>query len=160
MKKGLMLVLILTLMFAPCVVFAAPSSQIAVTVTITQTVSVTVTPNAYSFGSTSESQTLATAADAFTATNDGNGKENFTITAGSSANWAAASTAAKDAYVMNYSTNGTTWNLITPTTGAQIAASVLKTANQKFGLRLLVPTSTDFAGVQQTIPVTVTASAS
>jgi len=160
MRKGLMLVLALALVLAPCAAFAATSGQIAVTVTITQSVSVTVTPNAYAFGATSESATLATAADAFTATNDGNGKENLGITVADSANWQAATAAAKDAFVMNYSTNGTTWNLITPVTGAQLATNVAKSANQKFGLQLLVPTSTDFGGAQQTIGVTVTAQAS
>ncbi len=159
MKKSLILVLALMFISAPCV-FAAPSSQIAVTVTLTQSVSVTVTPNSHAFGATSEGQTLATAADAFTATNDGNGSENLSITVAGSANWQAASAAAKDAFVMNYTTNGTTWNLITPTTGAQLATNVAKSATQKFGLQLLVPASTDFGGVQQSIPVTITASAS
>jgi len=159
MKKSLILALVLMFIAAPCV-FAAPSSQIAVTVTLTQSVSVTVTPNSHAFGPTSEGQTLATAADAFTATNDGNGSENLSITAADSVNWQAASAAAKDAFVMNYTTNGTIWNLITPATGAQLATSVAKSAAQKFGLQLLVPTSTDFGGVQQSIPVTITASAS
>ena len=155
-----MFVLALVLAVVPCAVFAAPSSSIAVTVTITQTVSVSVTPASYAFGSTSESQTMATTATAFTATNDGNGAEKLTINVSNSTNWTAASAAGKDAFVMNYTTNGTTWNLITPTTGSVLAATIAKTATQQFGLQLLVPTSTDFAGVAQSMSVTVTAAVS
>jgi hypothetical protein len=158
MKQGLSLILTLALVMVPCAVFAAPSSQIAITVTVTQSVSVSVTPDSYAFGATSENQTLATTADAFTAINDGNGSENLTITVGNSANWQAASAIAKDKFVMNYNI-GSGWNLITPISGSSLINGLVKDGQQTFGLQLLVPSATDFGGVQQSIPVTVTAQA-
>lgn len=155
MKKGLILVSLLALVFAP-VVFAASSQAINVTVKITQGVSVTVSPLAYAFGETSEGQALATAADAFTATNDGNGLENLSISVANSTDWTASSAAAEDAFAMNLN-DGT---LIDPASGAALAISLAPTAAKTFGLELLVPTSTTKGGIEQTIPVTVTAQAS
>lgn len=158
MKKSLILTLLMALLVIPCA-FADPTANIAVTVTITQSVSVTVTPGAYPFEPTTEGQTLTTAVDAFTAVNNGNGLQNLTIAVADSADWVAASTVGKDQFVMNYNADGS-WKLITPATGASLAAGLAKGAEQKFGLQLMVPDETDHGGVPQSISVTVTASAS
>lgn len=157
MKKGLILALILTLGLTGAA-FAAPSAQIAVTVTITQSVSVTVTPGSYAFGATDAGATLSTAADTFTATNDGNGIENLVITVANTADWTAGAVVGTDQFAMNANT-GSGWTLINPATGTSLAAGLATTASQNFGLQLLVPNSTSKAGTQQSITVTVTASA-
>ncbi len=157
MKKGIVLAVILGLAMASPV-FAAPSARISVTVTITQSVSVFVTPGTYAFGSADAGATLSTAVNAFTADNDGNGAENLAITVGNSANWTASSSVGADAFVMNYH-NGSTWALIDPTSGASLTAGLAPAATKAFGLQLLVPSATSNGGVQQSINVTVTASA-
>ncbi|MFH2138358.1 MAG: hypothetical protein ABII88_07590 [Candidatus Omnitrophota bacterium] len=157
MKKGLILGLIIVLLCAANAM--AQTAQIAVTVTITQSISVSVTPGSYAFGGTDSGQTLSTAAGAFVATNDGNGAENLAITVGDSANWTASTAAGADAFAMN-AYIGATWALIDPASGVSLDAGLAPAGTQSFGLQLLVPTSTSNAGVEQTIPVTVTASAS
>lgn len=159
MKKGLILALVLTLALSG-VAFAAGTAQIAVTVTITQSVSVSVNPGSYGFGSTDAGQTLATAVDAFTATNDGNGAEDLVITVADTTDWSAASTAGADQFAMNVDT-GSGWTLIDALTGAVLASDLAPSEDpldgQAFGLQLLVPTSTSNGGTQQSITVTVTA---
>ncbi|MBU1043856.1 MAG: hypothetical protein KJ915_05595 [Candidatus Omnitrophica bacterium] len=157
MKKGLILALILTFAFSGAA-FAAESAQIAVTVTITQSVSVTVNPGSYAFGATDAGATLSTAPDTFTATNDGNGAENLVITVANTTNWIAGSTVGTDQFAMNVDT-GSGWTLIDPATGSSLAAGVVAAGTQDFGLQLLVPSATTNAGAEQSIAVTVTASA-
>lgn len=157
MKKGLILGLVLGLVMVSTAI-AAPAAQVSVTVTITQNVSVTVTPGSYAFGSTDAGTTLITAVDAFTATNDGNGAENLTITVSDSADWTASTTAGTDAFVMNYY-NGSSWSLIDPVSGASLASGLAPSDVQLFGVQLLVPTDTNSGGVEQLINVTVTAAA-
>lgn len=158
MKKGLILGLILCFVVLPAV-FAAETAQVSVTVTITRSLSVSVNPGAYGFGSTSESQTLSTAVGAFSAANDGNAAQDLAITVGNSANWTAGTAAAAETYAMNYY-DGASWVLIDPATGAALADDLSAGASKNFGLQLLVPTATNYGGVEQIIPVTVTASAS
>jgi len=156
MKKWLFVVFVCAI----CVTnaFAAPSAQIAVTVTIVQSVSVSVSPAGYAFGSTDAGSTLSTAVDAFTATNDGNGTENLTIVVADTADWAASTTVGNDNFVMNYY-NGSAWNLIDPSAGALLAGGLAPAASKTFGLQLMVPSATSKGGVEQSINVTVTASA-
>ncbi|MDD5746590.1 MAG: hypothetical protein PHO30_04925 [Candidatus Omnitrophica bacterium] len=158
MKKGVLWLVLLMCFVCVNSAGAAPSAQIAVTVTITQSVSVSVSPVSYAFGATDAGATLATAVDAFTATNDGNGAENLVIAVGNTADWTAATTVGTDQFVMNYY-NGTAWSLIDPSTGAALAGGLAPAASKTFGLQLLVPSATSQGGVQQSINVTVTASA-
>lgn len=158
MKKVLLLAVMICLV---CTLnaLAATSQQISVTVTITQSVSVSVSPATYAYGATGEGTTVATAVDAFTAVNDGNGAENLMISVGNSNNWTAGTTTAEDVFVLNYY-NGSAWSLVTPATGAALSAGLAPAGSVSFGLQLSVPTSTGRGGVEQSIPVTVTASAS
>lgn len=157
MKKYLVLSAVM-LLLPVSAVFAAPSAQVSVTVTITQSVSVAVTPSAYAFGSADAGQTLATAVDAFTATNDGNGLENLTISVANSADWSAGTAAGADVFAMNFY-NGSGWSLINPATGSALVTGLTPAASGTFGLQLLVPSSTVKGGVEQSINVTVTAAA-
>ena len=117
-----------------------------------------VSPSSYAFGSTDAGQTLATAVDAFTATNDGNGQENLAISVANSADWSSGTAAGADVFSMNYY-NGSAWTLIDPTAGAGLASGLAPASSNTFGLQLIVPTSTVKGGVEQSINVTVTASA-
>lgn len=157
MNKVLILALILTLAFSGAA-FAAESAQIAVTVTITQSVSVSVNPGSYAFGATDAGAAPATALNAFIATNDGNGAEDLLITFASDGDWTAASEAGTDQFAMNVNT-GSGWTLIDPSTGASLVSGLAGSAAQNFGLQLLVPSATNNAGTEQSITVTVTASA-
>ena len=160
MMRVLCLALVLILASA-LGVFAASSSQIAVTVTINQNLSVSVTPNSYAFGSADQGQMIQTAIDTFTAVNDGNGAERLTLTVGNSANWTAGLLAdvGKDVFSMAYIDQryGSGF-VIDPTNGSDLGNGVAKGAQWKFGLSLYLPTDTDYPTVEQTIPVTVTAS--
>lgn len=144
---------------------AAESGAIDVTVTITQTLSVSLNYTSWDAGSSvSEGAAVDTtilAPNYFDATNDGNGAEDLTVTVASSTNWAAGTAAGDETYAMNLSKDqGTTWVTIDPSSGVPLADDLVSGGNQSFDLQLLVPTSTTYAGVQQTITVTVTASAS
>ena len=156
MKKYLVLLAVM-LLLPVSTVFAAPSAQVSVTVTITQSVSVAVSPASYALGATDAGQTLGTAEGAFTATNDGNGLENLTISVADSADWAAGTAAGADVFAMNFY-DGSAWTLIDPAGGTGLASELAPAAYKVFGLQLLVPTSTAKGGVEQSINVTVTAS--
>ena len=165
MKKMLTLTMIALMLatFGVTTAEAASSDAIGVTVTITASaLDVSVSPNAWAIGGISESDTPnTTLPDFFTATNDRNSAEDLTLTVASSADWTADGAAAgADQFAMQFSTGGNSpvWTTIAVPAGSSLISGLAASANEKFDLKLLAPTSTTVGGTLQTIVVTVTAS--
>jgi len=140
------------------VVFAGSSANVTVKVKITQSLSVSVTPSSLDLGSGTENGTLQSTATALSAKNDGNVAEKFTITVNNSANWRAGTAAGSETFAAKVTTDGSTWNIINPTGGFLFANSVAGKASKAFGIQILLPTTTSYGGIEQGIPLTVTAS--
>lgn len=160
MRKLFVMVVILSFALAG-VAQAAETATVNVTVSIGQTISVALSAGSINLGSGAESGIL-TGGSAIIATNDGNISENLELSVGNSANWTASATAVGvDQFIADFSIDtGVSWAAINPAGGTSLVNGVAKDATQDFHLQIQLPSSTDNAGVSQTIPVTVTASAS
>lgn len=166
MKKVLISIVMLTALvaFGATQAEAANPAEISVTVTITASdLSVSVDPTTWGAGSLLEGTSATTGTGGqFTATNDSsNVTENFSIQALGSDNWTPGATAGSETFVMEaLGGDLTTLTSIhtSQTLGTGLAPASAGTVT--FDLRVTVPTSTAYGGVEQTIPVQITASAS
>lgn len=160
MKKPLLslVTLVALVAFAVATAEAATFDNLSITVTITAgALSVNVIPGSWAIGSILES---ATPVSTFTTNNTRtNAPEDITLTAVSSANWTFANTPGANQFALNVSFDlGLTWSVVDSLAGYLIANDLPAGGSKAFDLKLLAPTSTTSAGVQQTITATVTAS--
>jgi len=145
MKRGMMYLLFaVLLLLAAQAAFAA--NEITVTVTLQQ-VGVSVTPTSWALGKmapgTSQTSWVSGNPGYFTATNDGNVAEDFTIAASSSAYWAPGLAVAIDTFVIGFG------NAIDPytsepsyttfTTATSFATSVPGGEDVRFDLNFTAP---------------------
>ena len=148
-----------------------PEGNVAATVT-PASISLTVTLGNLGYGILNTHDTLkeptgqdcstTTVGQAFTVTNNGTGNEDFDIKGAASTpgTWTLAGSAGADAYVHRFATDSTTCTFTDLlTTDLQLAASVASTSSVGVYLQLDMPTSTGNTD-EQTLPITVTATAS
>jgi len=160
MKKILLSLAVLTILVA----FGATQAQadnpgtVNVTVTVTAgALSVALDTATWAAGSLVEGGT-ATTSTAIVATNDStNLTETFSIAASGSANWSAAAAAGDEVFLME-AQGGDLASLTSIHASQTLKTGVAPAGTVSFDLKLTAPTSTDHGGVEQTIPVTVTAS--
>jgi len=136
---------------------AEPTASITVTVTIPSTVSVSVSPTSWGIGNVALGETRATAEDYFTATNDGNVAEDFTIVCGNSENWTCGSVAGNEVFEMK-AKGGDLGSWTDISTSKTLKENVPQDGAVNFGLQFKAPTSTSYVDTQQTITITITAS--
>lgn len=145
---------------------AATSAEVSATVTA-QNVSVTLTTDgAVDYGTQSISTTTDTTDDGIddteTVQNNGNVAQDFDIKGANTASWTLGSTGGANQYAHKFCTTtcdtSPTWTALT-TSDQALATSVAASGSQSFDLQLIMPTSTA-SYVEQTLAVTVTASAS
>jgi hypothetical protein len=158
MKKLLVLLLVVALtLCVSTVAMAATSAQIDVTVSITAVaVSVTLNESTWPIGALSENGTADTGANYFIATNNSNSPEALSIIAGNSnsGNWTLADINGPDTFTLGLMGEPVKSLL----TSQILSTSVAHNGTVTFGLVIKVPSETNYGGVVQTIPVTVTAS--
>jgi hypothetical protein len=132
--------------------FAGPSAGITVTVTL-QSISVGVSPGSWAIGVITAG-TLATSST-FTATNNGNVAEDFTIStvATSPDGWAPGGSSAVDQYWLQF---GTTTIGTSP---VALASNVAASGNSTFSLKFTAPATGSAATGQDSFTVTVAAAA-
>jgi hypothetical protein len=136
---------------------AQEDDQITVTVTIPSVVSVSLTPDSWGIGDVTLSQTVTSTS--FTATNNGNVTEDFAIQCGDSDNWTCGTSAGNDVFLME-AQGGDLISWIEIDTSRTLETDLVKTTGSvSFTLRFTAPTDTTAMNTQQSIPVTVTASA-
>lgn len=146
-------------------VSAAETADITVTVMV-QYLSVTVSPNwaigTVIAGATDKTWTPSTAAQGgyFTATNDGNVNEKFTIKAANSVGWTVGATASTNIFAMGFGQTATlgtepTYTYLT-ISAVDLVSSVAPNDTYKFDLQFKAPTS-DSTHSQQSIATTITA---
>lgn len=162
MKKALLIMSLLAVgMVIGATQAAAQEDQITVTVTVPTVLSVSLSPDTWAIGNVALSETAETEPDYFTATNNGNVTEDFSIVSGNSTNWTCGAAAGNNTFAMEAKGGdlGDTWTAIN--TSKTLETDLVKTTGSvPFGLRFSAPTDTTFIGVQQSITITVTASAS
>lgn len=140
-----------------------------ITITYTVIISVTVSDASIAYGfmdtSTSKDTTSDDLNDTQAATNNGVSAETFNIAGQNSANWTLSASAGSEQYVHAYCTSGSgspdpcdsgpSWTALT--TGYQtLATNVAISSNQRFDLKLSMPTGTANYSAQ-TVSVTVQA---
>ena len=118
---------------------AGQTSAIQVTVTIPSTISVSVNPTIWAIGNVSLGETKSTADNYFTATNDGNVAEDFTIETSNSADWNAGDSAGSETFVMSAKGGDlTNWTNIHPQ--KTLKTNVAKDGTVSFALQFTAPT--------------------
>lgn len=147
---------------------ASAATTAVVTATVTpQNISITLTTDgSVAYGTQTLSSTADTTSngvnDTETVQNNGNVTEDFDIKGANSAAWTLGATAGSNQYAHKFCIttcdSSPTWTALT-TNDQVLAASVAASGTQAFDLQLLVPTSTS-SYTQQSLSVTVTASAS
>ena len=121
-------------------------------------ISVVVTPTNWEIGNNVNlGETKATAEDYFTATNNGNVTEDFTIVSGNSANWACGAAAGSETFVME-AKGGDLTNWTATNTSQTLKSNVAQDGTVSFGLQFTAPTASEHPGEEQSITVTITAS--
>ena len=159
MKKILLSLTVLTILLAFGVTQAEAANPGTVNVTVTVTadaLSVALDTATWAVGLVAESDTATSGS--IVATNDSSNRtETFSIAASNSANWNVAAAAGDEAFLME-AQGGDLTSLTSIDTSQTLDTGIAPAGTVSFSLKLTVPTSTDFGGVQQTIPVTVTAS--
>lgn len=169
MSKLTILVMVMELLMFGVV--SAEAADVTVTVTIEADLSVSLGAiGSWAIGDVAEGgeEDTYTAGETpnsgnnFTATNDGNLTEDFTVTVVDSANWTFVDAAGDEDFAMSVSTGGDTpaWNVITVASGYEFGTSIAAEVAQSFDLKFFAPTNTAYGATQQTITVTITASAS
>ena len=165
MRRALLSLVVLIALVAFVVTAAeAQTADISVTVTVTAgELSVIVDPASWAAGSLTESGSATTGTGGhFTATNDNtNIAEDFSIQVLSSDNWSPAATAGSETFVME--AQGGDLTSLTSIHASQVLETDLapsSVGDVGFDLTITVPSSTVYGGVEQTIPVRVTAAAS
>ena len=140
---------------------AQDQQQISVTVTIPSVISVTLDPgpSAWAIGSVALGETTDTGTNYFTATNNGNVTEDFSIASANSDNWTIGTTAGSEIFEMKARGGDLTdWTSIDAS--QTLETNLPKTTgNVTFDLQFTAPTDTAYLDTPQTIIVTVTASA-
>jgi len=144
------------------------SATVAATVTA-QKVSVTVSDGSVSYGTVPLSQSKDTTGavnDTQLITNDGNVAEDFNVRGTDSTNWALGAAVGSDVYMHEFCTTGTgspdlcdagaVWNKLTSGSETTLANNVAAAGNQKFDLKLTMPSATSNYG-QQSFSVIVQA---
>ena len=153
MKKALLIVSLFALVMVVGVT-QAKAATVSVTVTIAQRISISVSQAAWAIGSVAEG---GNAVLLLAATNNGNVAEDFSLTTGNSTNWTCGAAAGPETFSMSAR------NLSDGSRGsscggfALLPGNVAAGASDGFDLSFQAPTSTNFIGVQQTIPVQLTA---
>ena len=139
---------------------AFAANTISVTVTLQQ-IGVDVTPTTWALGNKAPGSTTQTENENFAAENTGNVNEDISIAtaASSPSGWSSGTSSATNTYVMEVSTDGTTWTPLNPSTA--LVSSLAPTVSEGFDLKFTCPAagSTYDAG-GETITVTLSASAS
>ena len=159
MKKALLLASLLALMMVVGVTQATAQENITVTVTIPSVISVSLDTDAWSIGSVAVSATSTSSS--IKATNNGNVAETFTIQSGgstsSSGTWTCGETAASETFEMK--ATGGDLSSTSIHTSQTLETPVAIGDEVDFTLSFKAPTATTSIGVEHSITVTVTASA-
>lgn len=123
-------------------------------------ISVTVNPTIWEIGNELRlGEAKATTEDYFTATNNGNVVEDFTIVSGDSLNWNCGATAGDETFAME--AKGGNFSEWTAIDGSQtLKNNIAVGGSVAFGLQFTAPTATAHLDTEQTIIVTITASKS
>ena len=155
MKKLLLSLVMLTALFAFVVTQAeAATADIGVTVTVTASaLDISVSPTYWVIGELAESGT-ATTTDPYMVTNNAsNATVDFSIESGDSTDWIAGGTAGSEVFVMEAELQGGSLTAID--TSQTLALDVAPAGTHAFDLGFRAPSSTEHAGVQQLITVTI-----
>jgi len=161
MKKALLIASLLAVVMVVGVTQAtAQTADVTVTVTVPSAISVSLDPVSWAIGDVALGETKTLGDDYFTATNNGNVTEDFSIVSGDSANWTCEATAGSENFTMKAKGGDLTdWTAIDES--ELLETGVVKTTGTVFfTLQFTAPTATAYLDTAQTIAVTVTAAAS
>lgn len=155
MKKALLIASLLAAVMVVGVTQATAQKQITVTVTIPSVISVSLDTDAWEIGDVTLGETKVSGS--MTAENTGNVAETFTIQSGNSTPWACGATAGSETFVMEATGGDLTDASICSSQTLETPVAIGGTVS--FTLSFTAPTATASIGVEHSITVTVTASA-
>ena len=158
MKKALLIVSLLAVGMVVGVPQAtAQTADVTVTVTIPSVISVSLSTGAWAIGDVALGETATSTS--ITATNNGNVTEDFSIVSGDSGNWECGTAAGSEVFFME-AQGGDLVSYTSIDTSQILETDLVKTTGEvSFTLRFTAPTDTASTGVEHSITVQVTASA-
>lgn len=156
MKKALLIASLLAAVMVVGVTQATAQEEIIVTVTIPSVISVSLSTGAWAIGDVTLGETKASSS--FTATNDGNVAETFTIQGGESTPWACGASAGSETFAMK-AQGGDLTSLTSICSLQTLETPVAIGGEVTFTLSFTAPTATASIDVEHSIPVKVYASA-